>query len=72
MKKRLLILLLLPIILCGCTTLGNVEKKSNNISCIDGIEYLRNISYGGWSIFTVHFSYDENNNPKVIRCGDNK
>ena len=48
--------------------LNRVGSKDNTV-CIDGIEYIYYRSgYAG--SMAPHLTADENNNPKVIRCGE--
>ena len=69
MKKLTLIALLCLIpLVSGCTTSSLGVRSSEYIICIDGIEYIKYAAgYAGY--MAPHLTADENNNPKVIRCG---
>ena len=69
MKKLILIALLCAVapLLSGCKSALEIST-SDYIKCIDGIEYIKySAGYAGY--MAPHLTADENNNPKVIRCG---
>lgn len=69
MKKLFLICLLglIPLV-SGCSSRLEISP-SEYMVCIDGIEYIKYASgYAGY--MAPHLTADENNNPKVIRCGE--
>ena len=70
MKKLVLICIAVAPILCGCSMQSRLETEpvSNYTVCIDGIEYIKyEAGYRGY--LAPHLTSDDDNNPKVIRCG---